>query len=95
MAAIGMLWAKRHDAAVFRNYHERVFEKFGELDIEDPEIIATTLTACGANTSGFKSHPSGRGAPSIMRFVGKPRRRACSACPLSSLTASFSAAAST
>ena len=57
VAAIGMLWAKRQDAAVFRNYHDRVFEKFWrrELDIEDPEVIATTLTASAANTSGLRS----------------------------------------
>ena len=57
MAAIGMLRAKRHEAAVFRNYHDRVFEKFRrrELDIEDPEVIATTLTASAANTSGLRS----------------------------------------
>ena len=63
LAAIGMLWAKLQDAAVFRNYHDRVFEKFWrrELDIEDPEAIATILTACGANASGFRTYLSGPG----------------------------------
>ena len=63
VAAIGMLWAKRQDPAVFRNYHDRVFEKFWrrELDIEDPQVIATTLAAAGANPSGFESYLSGRG----------------------------------
>lgn len=63
VAAIGMLWAKRQGAVVFRNYHDRVFEKFWqrELDIEDPEVIAATLTAAGANPSGFSSYLSGPG----------------------------------
>jgi 2-hydroxychromene-2-carboxylate isomerase len=63
LAAIGMLWAKRQDLAVFRCYHDRIFEKFWrrELDIEDPEVIATTLRACGANTSGFGNYLSGPG----------------------------------
>ena len=63
VAAIGMLWAKRQDAAVLRNYHDRVFEKFWrrELDIEDPEVIATTLTASGADAFGFGSYLSGPG----------------------------------
>jgi 2-hydroxychromene-2-carboxylate isomerase len=63
VAAIGMLWAKRQEAAIFRTYHDRVFEKFWrrELNIEDPEVIATTLAACGANASGFVSYLSGPG----------------------------------
>jgi len=63
VAAIGMLWAKRQDPAVFRNYHDRVFEKFWrrELDIEDPQVIVTTLSACGGNASGFGSYLSGPG----------------------------------
>ena len=55
LAAIGMLWAKRQGAPVFRNYHDRVFEKFWrrELDIEDPKVIEATLVASGANTTRF------------------------------------------
>lgn len=63
VAAIGMLWAKRHETAVFRNYHDRVFEKFWrrELNIEDPEVIATMLTSAGATSSGLGSYLCGRG----------------------------------
>ena len=63
VAAIGMLWAKRQDLTGFRSYHDHIFEKFWrrELDIEDPEVISTTLTACGANTSGFGNYLSGPG----------------------------------
>ena len=63
VAAIGMLWAKRQGAAVLRSYHDHTFEKFWrrELDIEDPEVIARSLTACGANASGFGSYLSGPG----------------------------------
>jgi 2-hydroxychromene-2-carboxylate isomerase len=55
LAAIGMLWAKRQSAAIFRAYHDRVFERFWrrELDIEDPAVIATVLAELGADTNGF------------------------------------------
>jgi len=63
LAAIGMLWAKRQHATVFRDYHDRVFEKFWrrELDIEDPAVIQATLAASGASTSGFGSFLTGPG----------------------------------
>jgi 2-hydroxychromene-2-carboxylate isomerase len=63
LAAIGMLWAKRQGAPVFRNFHDRVFEKFWrrELDIEDPKVIEASLVASGANTTGFNNYLDGRG----------------------------------
>src|SRR5271155_2417822 len=41
IASIGMLYAQRH--GVFRKYNDLVFERFWkrELEIENPEVIAT------------------------------------------------------
>jgi 2-hydroxychromene-2-carboxylate isomerase len=63
LAAIGTLWAKRQGAAVFRAYHDRVFERFWrrELDIEDPTVIATVLAEVGADTTGFGAYLAGNG----------------------------------
>lgn len=63
LAAIGMLWAKRHGAAVFRAYHDRVFERFWRraLDIEDRAVIAGVLEEAGAETTGFGDYLSGAG----------------------------------
>lgn len=63
LAAIGMLWAKRRGAAVFRAYHDRVFERFWrrELDIEAPAVIATVLAEAGADTIGFGDYLAGDG----------------------------------
>jgi 2-hydroxychromene-2-carboxylate isomerase len=63
LAAIGMLWAKRQGAAVFRAYHDRVFERFWrrELDIEDPAVIAAVLGEVGADTTGVADYLAGEG----------------------------------
>jgi len=63
LAAIGMLWAKRQSAAVFRAYHNRVFERFWrrELDIEDPAVVAAVLIEAGAHTTGFADYLAGEG----------------------------------
>lgn len=63
LAAIGMLWAKRQGAAVFRAYHDRVFERFWrrELDIEDPAVIAAVLGEAGADTTGVADYLAGEG----------------------------------
>ncbi|HUJ99876.1 MAG TPA: DsbA family protein [Stellaceae bacterium] len=63
LAAIGMLWAKRQTATVFRAYHDRVFERFWrrDLDIEDPAVIATVLTEAGADTTEFDDYLAGAG----------------------------------
>src|SRR5438067_13537449 len=49
LAAIGLLWAKRRDAARLRAYHDRVFERFWrrELDIEDAALISSVLEEAG------------------------------------------------
>jgi 2-hydroxychromene-2-carboxylate isomerase len=63
LAAIGMLWAKRQGPAIFRAYHDRVFERFWrrELDIENAEVIAATLAEGGADTADFATFLSGEG----------------------------------
>ena len=54
-AAAGMLYAQRAGDAVFRRYHDIVFERFWrrELDIEDPAVIASVLTEAGADGAAF------------------------------------------
>ena len=63
IAAIGMLWAKRQGGAVFRAYHDRMFERFWrrELDIEDAKAIAAVLAKAGADTTGFDVYLAGEG----------------------------------
>ncbi len=55
LAAAGMLLAQDQGEAVFRRYHDTVFERFWQraLDIEDPAVIAAVLTETGAS-SGFE-----------------------------------------
>jgi 2-hydroxychromene-2-carboxylate isomerase len=50
LAAAGMLWAQKSGEAVFRLYHETVFERFWrrELDIESVPAIAAVLDEAGA-----------------------------------------------
>ena len=61
LANIGMLFAKRH--GVFRDYHDRVFERFWkrELDIESPAALAAVLGECGADTAHFAAFLEGDG----------------------------------
>jgi 2-hydroxychromene-2-carboxylate isomerase len=55
LAAAGMLYAQRAGDAVFRRYHDAVFERFWkrELDIEDAGMIAAVLTESGADGTAF------------------------------------------
>ena len=55
LAAAGMLFAQRTGDAMFRRYHDTVFERFWQraLDIESPDAIADVLSASGANAQGF------------------------------------------
>jgi 2-hydroxychromene-2-carboxylate isomerase len=50
LAAAGMLWAQRSGEAVFRRYHEAVFDRFWrrELDIEAVPAVADVLAYAGA-----------------------------------------------
>lgn len=61
IAAIGMLYAKRHD--VFRKYNDLVFERFWKraLDIEDREAIRAVLSEAGAPIAGFSDFLNGDG----------------------------------
>jgi 2-hydroxychromene-2-carboxylate isomerase len=55
LAAAGMLFAQRAGDAVFRRYHDTVFERFWQraLDIEDAGAVAEVLSGSGAEGSGF------------------------------------------
>jgi 2-hydroxychromene-2-carboxylate isomerase len=58
LAAAGMLYAQRAGDAVFRRYHDLVFERFWQraLDIEDVAVISAALTEAGADGAGFASY---------------------------------------
>ena len=55
LAAAGMMFAQRAGDAVFRRYHDTVFERFWQraLDIESPDALAAILSDSGADASGF------------------------------------------
>jgi 2-hydroxychromene-2-carboxylate isomerase len=67
LANIGMLYAKRH--GVFRDYHDRVFERFWkrELDIENPDVVRAVLAGAGADTAGFPAYLMGEGREELER----------------------------
>jgi 2-hydroxychromene-2-carboxylate isomerase len=58
LALCGMLYAKRHGDAVFRRYHDTIFERFWkrELDIEDVGVIGGVLAEAGADPVGFPDY---------------------------------------
>lgn len=55
LAAAGMIYAQRAGDAVFRRYHDAVFERFWrrELDIVDVAVISTVLAEAGADGAAF------------------------------------------
>jgi len=57
LAAAGMLFAQQAGDAVFRRYHDTVFERFWQraLDIEDPDALAAILSESGADASSFQA----------------------------------------
>jgi 2-hydroxychromene-2-carboxylate isomerase len=57
LASAGMLSAQRTGEAVFRRYHDTVFERFWrrELDIEDVAVIVGVLAEVGADATGFSA----------------------------------------
>jgi 2-hydroxychromene-2-carboxylate isomerase len=63
IASCGMLYAKRQGDAVFRTYHDAVFERFWkrELDIEDAKVVGAVLAASGADTAAFSAYLAGEG----------------------------------
>jgi 2-hydroxychromene-2-carboxylate isomerase len=58
LAGAGMLYAQRAGDAVFRRYHDAVFERFWrrELDIENVAVIAAVLDEAGADGAGFAEY---------------------------------------
>lgn len=60
LAGAGMLFAQRAGDAVFRRYHDTVFERFWkrELDIEDVAVVASVLTEAGADATAFAAQAS-------------------------------------
>ena len=58
-----MLWAKGQGKRQFRAYHDQVFERFWqrELDIEDPASIAAVLSDVDADMTGFSNYLAGEG----------------------------------
>ena len=69
IASRGMLYAKRQGDAVFRCYHDAVFERFWEreLDIEDPGVVAAVLAEAGADMRGFSGYLAGEGGQELER----------------------------
>jgi 2-hydroxychromene-2-carboxylate isomerase len=67
LAACGMLYAKRQGEAVFRAYHDRVFERFWkrELDIEDVAVVTAALAETGAATAGFADYAAAEGPAEV------------------------------
>jgi 2-hydroxychromene-2-carboxylate isomerase len=64
LAAAGMLYAQRAGDAVFRRYHDLVFERFWQraLDIEEMTALGAVLEEAGADGTGFAAYaPAGRG----------------------------------
>jgi 2-hydroxychromene-2-carboxylate isomerase len=70
LAACGMLYAKRHDGAVLRRYHDLVFERFWkrELDIEDPLAVGRVLAEAGADAGRFPEFLAGSGPEELDRI---------------------------
>ena len=75
LALCGMLYAKRQGDAVFRRYHDTIFERFWkrELDIEDVGVIGGVLAEAGADPAGFRGLFSGSRACRARRHL--PCRR--------------------
>jgi 2-hydroxychromene-2-carboxylate isomerase len=57
LAAAGMLFTQQAGDAIFRRYHDKVFERFWQraLDIEDPDALATIISEAGADGSAFQA----------------------------------------
>src|SRR5882672_2267616 len=70
LASAGLLYAKRQGDAVFRGYHDRVFERFWkrELDVEDIAIMTAVLAEAGADTSGFAAYAAAEGPAEVDRI---------------------------
>jgi 2-hydroxychromene-2-carboxylate isomerase len=68
LALCGMLYAKRQSGAVFRHYHDTIFERFWkrELDIEDDAVICGVLAEAGAaDPAEYRAYSAGPGRAEI------------------------------
>jgi 2-hydroxychromene-2-carboxylate isomerase len=67
LASAGMLWAKRQGDAVFRDYHDRVYELFWkrELDVEDIAVVTAVLAEASADTAGFAAYAAKEGPAEV------------------------------
>ena len=95
LAAAGMLYAQRAGDAVFRRYHDAVFERFWkrELDIEDTRRLAP----CLRSPVPMVRHSLRRHrlvATRLRRSAARRRRRVCSECRLLSSMTNCSGVAS-
>jgi 2-hydroxychromene-2-carboxylate isomerase len=70
LGAAGLLYAKRQGDAVFRGYHDRVFERFWkrELDIEDIAVVTAVLVEAGADAAGFRAYAEAAGPAEVDRI---------------------------
>jgi 2-hydroxychromene-2-carboxylate isomerase len=74
IAAIGMLYAHRHD--VFRRYNDLVFERFWkrELEIEDRAVIRGVLSEAGAPVAGFHDFLDGEGRRALEKICNEAEK---------------------
>ena len=70
LALCGMLYAKRQGDAVFRRYHDTIFERFWkrELDIEDPAMVGAVLAEAGADANDFPAYLANEGRQEVERI---------------------------
>jgi 2-hydroxychromene-2-carboxylate isomerase len=75
LSAIGMLYAKRQGSEVLRRYHDLIFERFWqrELDIEDPGVVGAVLEEAGVDTAGFSAYLAGEGRGELERICRAAR----------------------
>jgi 2-hydroxychromene-2-carboxylate isomerase len=75
IAAIGLLWAKRHNPSVARAYVEQVFERYWReaLDLEDAGAIRAVLAEVGAPDGGFEEFVKGPGRTELARIQSELR----------------------
>jgi 2-hydroxychromene-2-carboxylate isomerase len=70
LALTGMLYAKRAGRAVFRRYHDAIFERFWkrELDIEDQAVMTGALSEAGADVAAFPGYVAAEGRQALERI---------------------------
>ena len=70
LAACGLIFAKAQDDTVLRRYHDIVFARFWqrELDIEDPSVIEAVLGEAGGDTAGLAGYLAVEGPREVDRI---------------------------